>query len=74
MGNWVRTSHGDVRVAVRKLLFDGGRRNFGDLRVTGTLGISGNNLEADWLIWVVDTEDRIIVSSGTARSEGPRID
>lgn len=73
VGNWVRSRQGLIQVVFRKMLFDGAHVNFGDLRVTGTLHISGVMLHADWRIQAVDAANTVIADFGTATSEGTRL-
>jgi hypothetical protein len=72
MGNWERVGPGSIQVAFRKMLFDGRRSYFGDLKARGTLRANAGRLHADWQIWVVDTSDRVLVPFGTATSDGTR--
>ena len=72
-GNWERIGNGRIQATFRKMLFDGARENFGDLRVVGTLQRNGARLVADWQIEVVDAQDNLLANLGTATSEGYRI-
>ena len=74
VGSWERTAQGQVKVVFHKMLFDGSRHNFGDLRVTGNVTIRDGKLHADWLVNVVDTEGQLIAPLGPATSEGSRIE
>jgi hypothetical protein len=47
MGNWARTSHGQINVEFRKLLFSAGVY-FGDFQVQGVLYSNGTTLTARW--------------------------
>lgn len=71
-GNWDR-SRRDVRVIFRKMLFDGSRRNFAELKVTGVVTVTRGVLQAEWQVNVVDLDDRVIVPFGAATSWGTRI-
>jgi hypothetical protein len=70
-GNWTRVGNGAIEVVFRKMLFDGGRQNFGDLRATGKLTSNGIKLYGDWFVEVI-LADRI-VPLGPATSEGTRL-
>ncbi|MEO6759894.1 MAG: hypothetical protein ABIO24_10615, partial [Saprospiraceae bacterium] len=59
-GNWERSGH-DINVVFRKMLFDGSRQNFADLKVTGVVTVTGGVLKAEWQVNVVDLEDRLIL-------------
>ncbi len=72
VGVWTR-GKGGVEVTFRKLLFDGSRRNFGDLLVKGTVRASRTALTANWHIQVVDLSDAVLADFGAATSEGSRI-
>lgn len=72
-GNWERRRSGEIEVVFRKLLFNGEGVNFGDLKVTGTLQISGLKLKGEWLVTAVDPNDKLLVSLGPATSEGTLI-
>jgi hypothetical protein len=74
LGSWERTAQGQVKVVFHKMLFDGDRRNFGDLRATGTVTIRDGKLQADWMVEVVDLEGKLIAPLGPATSEGSRIE
>ncbi|MEO8129187.1 MAG: hypothetical protein ABJF23_07815 [Bryobacteraceae bacterium] len=71
-GNWERSGQ-DMTVVFRKMLFDGSRRNFADLKVSGVVRVSGGAFQAQWQINVVDLEDRLILPFGPATSNGKRI-
>lgn len=73
VGSWERVGHGVIQVIFRKMLFDGLRQNFGDLRVTGTLHSDGAKLHCDWHIEVVNLLDKVLADFGPATSEGIRI-
>lgn len=73
MGNWERSDHNQIGVRFHKMLFDGSRRNFGDLRVVGTVRLAGTVLSADWQIDVVDTSGQLIAPLGGATSVGARL-
>jgi hypothetical protein len=74
MGNWSRGSRGTYDIVFRKLLFNGQRQNFGDLKVTGSATVNGAILKVDWLIQVVDpTTGNVIAPLGPATSGGTRI-
>ena len=70
-GNWKRTGRGVIEVVFRKMLFDGSRVNFGDLRAKGKLTSNGLILHGDWVVEVV-LPDRII-PMGPATSQGRRL-
>ncbi len=72
VGNWERAGR-DINVVFRKMLFDGTRRNFADLKVTGVVRVNGGVLTAEWQVNVIDFDDRIINSLGPATSQGTRI-
>ena len=72
-GNWARVGNGVIRAAFRKMLFDGSRQNFGELRVNGTLRSDGTKLTADWRVVVVDPFEKVLLDFGSATSEGTRI-
>jgi hypothetical protein len=72
-GNWARVGNGVIRAAFRKMLFDGSRQNFGELRVDGTLRSDGTKLTADWHVVVVDPLEKVLLDFGAATSEGTRI-
>jgi len=71
-GNWERSGR-NMNVVFRKMLFDGSRLNFADLKVTGVVTVTGGVFQADWQINVVDLDDRVIVPFGPATSRGTRI-
>lgn len=74
MGTWDRIGPRRVRVACRKLMFDG-RRYFGDFYFKGTVMVTGDNLHAVWdQIWIVDTQNQLLLNLGTATSDGKRIE
>ncbi len=73
VGNWEHVGLGVIQVVFRKMMFDGSRQNFGDLRVTGTLRFGGAKLLAEWHIEVVDRLDKVLADFGPATSEGNRI-
>ena len=73
-GNWERIGNRRIRAVFRKMLFDGSRRNFGDLRAAGTLSSDGKTLSGDdWLVEVVDPSGVVLAILGTATSKGVRI-
>lgn len=74
IGNWWRSRAGVVKVRFRKLLFDGGNVNFGDLHVTGVLTVNEGKLAADWHIEAVDANSGTVLTDfGAATSEGIRL-
>jgi len=73
VGNWRRAGRGAIQVVFRKMLFDGSRRNFGDLKATGIVRVNGSRLRAEWFVSVVDLQDRVIAPLGPATSEGIRL-
>jgi hypothetical protein len=72
-GNWERIGGGQVRAIFHKLLFDGARNNFGDLRVVSTLRIDGARLVGTSHVEIVDTEGNLLGDFGDVASEGERI-
>jgi hypothetical protein len=72
-GNWVRSKRGLIQVVFRKILFDGSRRNFGDLYVSGVVLADENRIRARWQVRVVDLEGAVILDFGSATSEGVRL-
>jgi len=73
MGNWERVANGQFRIIFRKMLFDGSRQNFGDLKVTGLARTDGMTLAVDWVIQVVNLTGQVIFVFGNATSQGTRI-
>lgn len=71
-GNFERLSKGVIRVAFRKMLFNGSRECFGYLRSTGTLRTDGNNLIGDWDVNVFDWDDKLMVPLGPASTTSGR--
>lgn len=72
-GNWERVGNRKISIVFRKLLFDGTGSYFGDLKATGVAQSDGTKLVAEWLISVVDVNDKLLVPFGPATSEGTRI-
>jgi hypothetical protein len=52
MGNWSPAGAGYIQVAFRKMLFDGKRNNFGDLRVTVHCGPIGRSCTLPGRSWL----------------------
>ena len=73
VGNWECLRTGSIHVVFRKLLFDGTRANFGDLRVTGTLNVRHSKLTANWHIEVLNLSGDLLLDFGSATSEGVRL-
>ena len=72
-GTFARVSKGVVRVAFRKMLFNGARECFGYLRATGTLRSDGESLLGDWDVNVFDWEGPLLAPLGPATTTGKRI-
>lgn len=72
-GNWTRSKRGRIQVVFRKMLFDGSRRNFGDLYVSGVVLVDEDRIHASWQVQVVDLEGGVILDFGPATSEGVRL-
>ena len=72
-GNYQRVSRGVVRVAFRKMLYNGARECFGYLAAAGTLRSDGNNLLGDWNVNVFDWDDKLLAALGSATTTGRRI-
>jgi hypothetical protein len=70
-GNWKRIDNGKIEVVFRKLLFNGARQNFGDLRATGTLTSNGVQLLGDWIVEIILPTH--VVPLGPATSVGRRL-
>jgi hypothetical protein len=75
LGSWERIGNGMVRLAFRKLLFDGNTGvNFGDLVVSGIYGSDGQTLKGMAHIRAVQPfTNKLLADFGMAGSSGGRI-
>jgi hypothetical protein len=71
VGNWRRVAKGVVEVILRKMLFDGARQNFGDLRATGRLTSDGVTIFGTWNVEIV--LPNLTIPQGPATTEGKRL-
>ena len=73
MGNWESIGKGRVKVAFRKLLFDGDGGYFGDLKVSGIAETEGTKIYFASEVSVEDVAGKLLVPFGSATSDGFRI-